>query len=63
MESKVVDADDHGILKRRAIPWVEKYRPTKVDDVSHQDEVIKTLKTSIEQGNLPHLLFHGSPGM
>lgn len=48
--------------RRRIIPWVEKYRPSKVEEVSHQDEVLRTLKTSIEQGNLPHLLFHGPPG-
>lgn len=44
------------------IPWVEKYRPEKVDDVAHQDECVQTLKKSIEIGNLPHLLFHGPPG-
>jgi replication factor C subunit 2/4 len=43
-------------------PWVEKWRPQKVEDVSHQAEVVQTLKTSIEQGSLPHLLFHGPPG-
>lgn len=46
----------------KLIPWVEKYRPDKVDEISHQDEVVRTLKTSIENGNLPHLLFHGPPG-
>lgn len=43
-------------------PWVEKYRPHKVEDISHQDEVVQTLKKSIELGTLPHLMFHGPPG-
>lgn len=46
----------------KLIPWVEKYRPDRVDDISHQEEVVKTLQTSIDQGNLPHLLFYGPPG-
>ena len=47
---------------QRNAPWVEKYRPAKVDDVAHQDEVVQTLKKSIELGTLPHLMFHGPPG-
>jgi replication factor C subunit 2/4 len=46
----------------KSVPWVEKYRPDKVTDISHQDEVVRTLKTSIEQGSIPHLMFHGPPG-
>ena len=62
MESKEINVEDSARGKR-ALPWVEKYRPANVDDVAHQDEVVRTLKTSIEQGNLPHLLFHGPPGI
>lgn len=47
---------------RKLVPWVEKYRPERVEDVSHQEEVIKALKKSIELGSVPHLLFHGPPG-
>lgn len=56
------DVVDSSAVKGRLIPWVEKYRPDKVEDVSHQDEIIQTLKKSIEIGNIPHLLFHGPPG-
>lgn len=37
-------------------------RPKNVSEVVYQDEVISTLKKSIETGNLPHLLFYGPPG-
>jgi replication factor C subunit 2/4 len=44
------------------IPWVDKYRPSKLDYVVHQPELMKTLKNIIKTGEMPHLLFHGSPG-
>jgi replication factor C subunit 2/4 len=44
------------------MPWVEKYRPAKVDDIAHQDEVVRAMKTCTEKRNLPHLLFYGPPG-
>lgn len=57
-----METDEVNQIPRRVAPWVEKYRPEKVDDVSHQEEVVRTLKTSIEQGNIPHLMFYGPPG-
>ena len=47
---------------RADLPWVEKYRPKRVSDVSSQDEVTGALRNSISSGNLPHLLFYGPPG-
>lgn len=44
------------------IPWVEKYRPAKIDDVAQQDEVVSSLKNSLETGDLPNLLLYGPPG-
>jgi replication factor C subunit 2/4 len=44
------------------VPWIEKYRPSKIDDIIGQDEVVKLLKKTLETGELPHLLFHGPPG-
>lgn len=42
--------------------WVEKYRPSKIDDVIQQSEIVKVLKKTLDTGDLPHLLIHGPPG-
>jgi len=47
---------------KRKIPWIDKYRPQNLNEIVHQDEVIKMLKNTLENGNLPHTLFHGPPG-
>lgn len=44
------------------VPWVEKYRPSKIDEVSHQMEVVSALNISIKTGQVPHLLMYGPPG-
>mmetsp|Transcript_10819 Transcript_10819/g.22635 ORF Transcript_10819/g.22635 Transcript_10819/m.22635 type:complete len:399 (-) Transcript_10819:406-1602(-) len=45
-----------------ATPWVERYRPKTLQDVSHQVEIVATLKNAVETNRLPHLLFYGQPG-
>lgn len=45
-----------------SVPWVDKYRPNKLSEVVYQEDVIKMLSNVLETGNLPHLLFYGSPG-
>lgn len=44
------------------IPWIEKYRPKKLDDIIDHQEKIITLKALVEDKQLPHLLFYGPPG-
>lgn len=43
-------------------PWVEKYRPKSLADVTAQDHTITTLQRSLQSTNLPHMLFYGPPG-
>ena len=43
--------------------WVEKYRPTKVDEYVFKDQAQRSqVQNWIDDGGIPHLLFSGSPG-
>ncbi|MCJ1352865.1 MAG: Subunit of heteropentameric Replication factor C (RF-C) [Icmadophila ericetorum] len=43
-------------------PWVEKYRPKSLEDVTAQDHTITVLQRTLQASNLPHMLFYGPPG-
>jgi replication factor C subunit 2/4 len=42
--------------------WVEKYRPSNLDEISAQATVVKSLKASLRTKNIPHLIFFGPSG-
>jgi len=42
--------------------WVEKYRPTKLDDYVGNENLKAKVKGYIESGDIPHLLFFGKAG-
>ncbi|KAJ2332199.1 Subunit of heteropentameric Replication factor C (RF-C) [Coemansia sp. RSA 2681] len=44
------------------LPWVEKYRPSSLDELVSQRDIVDTLQRFIDDGKLPHLLFYGPPG-
>jgi hypothetical protein len=45
-----------------SLPWVEKYRPSSVDQIIAHEEIVNILTRLIDNNQLPHLLFHGPPG-
>jgi replication factor C subunit 2/4 len=45
------------------LPWVEKYRPVYLDDVVGNTETIERLKIIAKDGNMPHLIISGMPGI
>lgn len=49
-------------MEKDKIPWIEKYRPTKISDILSQNESISILNNTLKTGELPHLLLYGSPG-
>ncbi|KAF5734833.1 replication factor C subunit 2 [Tripterygium wilfordii] len=44
------------------IPWVEKYRPTKVADIVGNEDAVSRLQVVAHDGNMPHLILTGPPG-
>merc|ERR1711871_919500 len=49
-------------IKDMGLPWVEKYRPSSLDDVVSQDNIVQTLEKLVASQKMPHLLFYGPPG-
>lgn len=44
------------------IPWTEKYRPLKLDNIVSQTESKNILANTLKDGHLPHLMIYGPPG-
>mmetsp|Transcript_1741 Transcript_1741/g.4047 ORF Transcript_1741/g.4047 Transcript_1741/m.4047 type:complete len:320 (-) Transcript_1741:276-1235(-) len=45
------------------VPWVEKYRPKRLNQVVGNTETIKRLSVIANQGNMPNLIIAGPPGI
>ncbi|PHH83847.1 hypothetical protein CDD82_39 [Ophiocordyceps australis] len=45
-----------------SLPWVEKYRPTTLDEVSGHQDILATINKFVDSNRLPHLLLYGPPG-
>ena len=43
--------------------WVEKYRPTKIEDCILPDEIKTMFQSIVDSGEIPNLLLTGSPGI
>lgn len=53
---------DDGENSVNTLPWIEKYRPSSLDEILSHEEIISSLKIFIKSKCLPHLLFYGPPG-
>ncbi|KAF1353478.1 activator 1 37 kDa subunit [Delphinella strobiligena] len=45
------------------LPWVEKFRPVFLDDIVGNTETIERLKIIAKDGNMPHVIISGMPGI
>lgn len=44
------------------LPWVEKYRPSSLQELVAHEDIIRTIERMMNKKQLPHMLLHGPPG-
>jgi replication factor C subunit 2/4 len=45
------------------VPWVEKYRPSKIEDLSIDENIMNKIKQIIHEKNMPNIIITGAPGI
>jgi replication factor C subunit 2/4 len=45
------------------IPWIEKYRPRKIDDLYLDKSILDDIKNSIKNKEIPNMILTGTPGI
>jgi replication factor C subunit 2/4 len=50
------------MVSKKSKPWIEKYRPKCIEEISLVGNIGKILSKAIDSCKIPHLLFHGPPG-
>ncbi|TYJ58045.1 replication factor C subunit 4 [Cryptococcus floricola] len=53
----------HADAEGYEMPWVEKYRPVLLHDIVGNNDTIERLKVIAEDGNVPHIIISGMPGI
>jgi replication factor C subunit 3/5 len=56
------ESDNPHVRVRASEPWIEKYRPARLDDIIAHKEIVSTIQRLIDSNQMPHLLLYGPPG-
>lgn len=51
------------MTSNKNIPWIEKYRPRKLDEIVGNRDVIDRFKMFSQNGNIPNFILNGPPGV
>jgi len=58
----IMVVEESSVAKKTNLPWVEKYRPNKLEELISHEDIINTIQRFVGENRLPHLLFYGPPG-
>jgi len=59
---EVDESATKGKDSKSQLPWVEKYRPERLEDLVAHEDIVNIITNLIDNDNLPHLLLYGPPG-
>jgi len=57
-----IELEEPVVKKETHYLWVEKYRPTTLENYVGNQQLKDTVKSFIDKGDVPHLLFYGTAG-
>ena len=57
-----IELEEPSVKKETHYLWVEKYRPTTLENYVGNQQLKDTVKSFIDKGDVPHLLFYGTAG-
>lgn len=57
-----IELEEPAVKKETHYLWVEKYRPTTLENYVGNQQLKDTVKSFIDKGDVPHLLFYGTAG-